>query len=71
MSEMQELLRTERFWSWASSSPSATSKVYFSAGTSSSVLGSGGGGGGGGGDTGTGGSSRPSEADDLEVTARK
>ena len=55
-SEIGELLRTEWSRSWASSSPSATSTTYFTAGTSSSVLGSGSG---GGGDTGTGSSGGP------------
>jgi hypothetical protein len=58
VSKIGEFLRTEQSWSWADSSPSTMSKTYFTAGTSSSVLGSGGGGGGGG-NTGTGGSSRP------------
>ena len=59
-SEMGELLRTEVSRSWASSSQSATSTAYFTAGTSGSlaVSGSGSGAGGGaGGDTGTGNSS--------------
>lgn len=50
-SEMGELSRTEWSRSWTSSSPSATSTAYFSAGTSGSLVASGSGGGGG--DTGT------------------
>jgi hypothetical protein len=53
-SEMGEILRTEWSRSWASSSPSATSTGYFTAGTSGSLVVSGSGGGGGGGDPGTG-----------------
>jgi hypothetical protein len=49
-SEMGEISRTEWSRSWASSSPSATSTAYFSAGTSGSLNVSGS----GGGDTGTG-----------------
>ena len=53
-SEIGELLRTEWSRSWASSTPSATSTTYFTAGTSSSLLGSG-----SGGETGTGSSGGP------------
>ena len=53
-SELGELLRTEWSRSWASSTPSATSTTYFTAGTSSSAVGSG-----SGGETGTGSSGGP------------
>jgi hypothetical protein len=53
-SEMGEISRAEWSRSWTSSSPSATSTAYFTAGTTGSLVVSGSGGGGGGSDTGTG-----------------
>lgn len=53
-SEMGEIPRAEWSRSWTSSSPSATSTAYFTAGTTGSLVVSGSGGGGGGSDPGTG-----------------